>query len=123
MLKKSFEDVSPAILHLNSFYNLFNTSTPSNHLLIIEITGDFSKVKMQVITFLLWSIGEAPVMPLMPHRPLLATPPSCTLCVGFPAVKHLAFRTSHGPRPQPRNKQSHSSLWLLRNLSVSNISE
>lgn len=37
--------------------------------------------------------------------------------------KHLGFSTSRWPRPQPRNKQSHSSLWLQRNPSVSNISE
>ena len=73
----------------------YNGYMPYRYLHIIESTGDFNRIKMQVTKLSLWSRGEAPTMPLVLHCPLLAAPPCCTHCVHLPAVKHLAFRISH----------------------------
>lgn len=110
---------SPQLLQCCSF---LNTSMTPNCLFIIEITGDFSRIKWQVIKFSLWLRGGLQWC-CWSYIALSWRPRHLADWLHPPAEKHLEFRTSHWPRPQPRNKQSHSSLWLLWNLSVSNISE
>lgn len=59
-----------------------NTSMTPNCLFIIEITGDFSRIKWQMIKFSLWLRGgrrDTTMAPLTLHCPLLATPAPCRL--------------------------------------------
>lgn len=59
-----------------------NTSMTPNCLFIIEITGDFSRIKWQMIKFSLWlRAGRqyTTMAPLTLHCPLLATPAPCRL--------------------------------------------
>lgn len=69
---------SPQLLQCCSF---LNTSMTPNCLFIIEITGDFSRIKWQVIKFSLWlrGWGGTTMVLLKLHCPLLATPAPCRL--------------------------------------------
>lgn len=64
MLKICFEDTSPVCEHaisspqLIQHYSLLNTSITPNYLFIIEITGDFNRIKWQVIKFSLQWKGK-----------------------------------------------------------------
>lgn len=88
MLKIHFEGTSlseehaifsPQHLECCSFPN---TSVTPNCLFIIEITGDFSRIKWQMIKFSLWLKRgrlDTTMAPLTLHCPLLATPELCRL--------------------------------------------